>query len=136
MKIDLDWQKYEFNNEVFCYIKPLGVAALQKVGGFFGEQTKPGDDLSKIEEKLSVMNPLSDPKFAEIMKEIIPNYAKDLTNLEIKFEGSSDYVTATIRDLVEHDELMLTAVTLFGRIVSISSLTMEDRKSLKKPLEG
>jgi len=133
MFLDLDWQRHDINEaeEVYCMVKPLEMWALEKLGNFFGAQAKEGEDLEELQNKFKNINPIGNKDFIQLAKEILPKHAKELTNLEIRIPGE-ERRTATIDDLVNVESLMIAAVTLLGKIISISSLTLVERDKLKK----
>lgn len=131
MYLDFDWQKFNLNYEVYCLIKPMETWALEKLANFFGTEVKDEEKADEVRKKLENVNPIGNKDFQELVKQILPQHAKDLTNLDIKLPGE-ERKPATIDDMVQFDGLMFAAIIVLSQIIKISSLSLVDSNQLKK----
>lgn len=135
MFIDFDWSRYDLNDEVHCMIKPLEEWALQEVMKLFQNEMKEGDTPEMVKAKFSNVDILMKPEIPELAKKVLPEHAKDLEGLEVRFEGEEKR-KATIQDIATSPKMKLTAVTMLMYIFSKSSLGMNKMENLKKQLAG
>lgn len=131
MYLDFDWQKYKLNEEVSCMIKPMETWALEKLANFFGTEVGDDEKAMEVRKKLENINPIGNQDFIKLMKEILPQHAKDLENLEIKIPGE-DRRPATMDDIINFDGLLFAGVIILGQVIKISSLSLIDSDRLKK----
>jgi hypothetical protein len=133
MFIDLDWQKFVINADenVHCMVKPLEMWAVQKVMTIFKTEISQEDGAEKVKEALMDSNIFEKKELHAIVKEVLPQFAKDLTNVEIRLPGEEKR-DATIEDVAGMDLFIVSSISILMHAFSIASLNIAEVKELKK----
>lgn len=118
MVIDLDWRRIEIPGlaGATIQVRPLTWDAYQQVLGVFapdGEAPKGG--VGPIIERLS------NPEIAEILKVLLPEFCRDLQGVRIRHEGRE--TEATITDLLGHSLFLPACLTLALQLFTISTFS-------------
>lgn len=135
MKIFTDYTKKQLSKnendkevliDAFIEMKPLNVLDYQRILGLIGEgYSKEGDSEGAIE-----IRKMADPRIAELIKEILPKYCKNLIGFEVVEKGSTR--EATIEDFVSFAAFFNFSFKVLIDLFSLSSISDKEEDSLKK----
>lgn len=128
MYVDLDYREFELGDGASIEIKPLDSKSYQTMLEFMTHSSITGD--AEQGNMASATKHFTNPKFAKLIKQVLPSHCRNLFGITIKEDGNER--SAVIDDLLEIGAFLTMRMNIMMKLFNISTLTLQEETEIKK----